>query len=98
MIRVMNRSLRSWLSRVEITQEVDEEIAFHIEMRVRELVERGLDERVARELVLARGIQDRITRFRVSVLGSGFVFPGSGSRFRVHASRFRGAGTVNPEL
>ena len=50
----MNRSLRSWLSRVEITQEVDEEIAFHIEMRVRELVERGLDERVARELVLAR--------------------------------------------
>ncbi len=50
----MNRSLRSWLWRVEITQEVDEEIAFHIEMRTRELVERGLDERVAREMVLAR--------------------------------------------
>jgi hypothetical protein len=50
----MKRSLRSWLWRVEITQEVDEEIAFHVEMRTRELVERGVDPRVAREMVLAR--------------------------------------------
>ena len=50
----MKRSLRSWLWRVDITQEVDEEIAFHIEMRTRELVERGMDPRIAREMVLAR--------------------------------------------
>jgi hypothetical protein len=50
----MKRSLRSWLWHVEIAQEVEEEIAFHVEMRTRELVERGLDERIAREMVLAR--------------------------------------------
>ena len=50
----MKRSLRSWLWRVPVSQEVDEEIAFHVEMRTRELVERGMDERVAREMVLAR--------------------------------------------
>ena len=37
----MKRSLRSWLWRVPLDQEVDEEIAFHIEMRTRELVEQG---------------------------------------------------------
>jgi len=50
----MKRSLRSWLWRVDITQEVDEELAFHIEMRTRELVDKGLDPRIAREMVLAR--------------------------------------------
>ncbi len=50
----MKRSLRSWLWRVDISQEVDEELAFHIEMRTRELVDRGLDPRIAREMVLAR--------------------------------------------
>ena len=50
----MNRSLRSWLWRVDVTQEVDEEIAFHVEMRTRELVDRGMDPRIAREMVLAR--------------------------------------------
>ena len=50
----MKRSLRSWLWGVPLDQEVDEEIAFHIEMRTRELVERGLDPRTAREIVLAR--------------------------------------------
>jgi len=50
----MKRSLRSWLWRVDVTREVDEEIAFHIEMRTRELVEKGLDPRIAREMVLAR--------------------------------------------
>ena len=32
----MKRSLRSWLWRVDITQEVDEELEFHIEMRTRD--------------------------------------------------------------
>jgi len=50
----MKRSLRSWLWSVPLRQEVEEEIAFHIEMRTRELIERGLDERIAREMVLAR--------------------------------------------
>ena len=50
----MKRSLRSWLWGVPLDQEVDEEIAFHVEMRTRELVDRGLDERVAREMVMAR--------------------------------------------
>jgi putative ABC transport system permease protein len=50
----MRRSLRSWLWRVDVHQEVDEEIAFHIEMRTRELVERGVDPREARAIVLAR--------------------------------------------
>jgi putative ABC transport system permease protein len=50
----MKRSLRSWLWRVPINEEVDEELAFHIEMRTRELVERGMEVRAAREIVLSR--------------------------------------------
>ncbi|HET9385461.1 MAG TPA: ABC transporter permease [Gemmatimonadales bacterium] len=50
----MKRSLRSWLWRVPIDQEVDEEIAFHIEMRTRELVDKGLDPGIARTMVRAR--------------------------------------------
>ena len=51
---VMKRSLRSWLWRVPLDQEVDEELALHIEMRTRELVERGMDPKAAREIVLSR--------------------------------------------
>jgi putative ABC transport system permease protein len=59
----MKRSLQSWLWRVPIDREVDEEIAFHIEMRTRELVERGLDQKAAREIVLARlGDVNRLKR------------------------------------
>jgi putative ABC transport system permease protein len=59
----MKRSLRSWLWRVDITEEVNEELAFHIEMRTRELVEKGVDPRIAREMVLARlGDADRLKR------------------------------------
>ena len=59
----MKRSLRSWLWRVDLAEEVDEEIGFHIEMRTRELVEKGVDPRIARELVLARiGDASRIKR------------------------------------
>jgi putative ABC transport system permease protein len=50
----MKRSLRSWLWRIPIDQEVDEELALHIEMRTRELVDRGLDPKAAREAAIAR--------------------------------------------
>jgi putative ABC transport system permease protein len=50
----MTRSLRSWLWRVPLDQEVDEELGLHIELRMRELVERGLDPKTAREIVLSR--------------------------------------------
>jgi putative ABC transport system permease protein len=59
----MKRSLRSWLWRVPLDQEVDDEITFHIEMRTRELVEKGVDPRMAREMVLARlGDASRLKR------------------------------------
>jgi putative ABC transport system permease protein len=50
----MRRSLRSWLWRVPLDQEVDEELALHIELRTRELIERGLDPKTARDVVLSR--------------------------------------------
>ncbi len=50
----MKRSLRSWLWRIPIDQEIDEELALHVEMRTRELVERGIDPKTARELALSR--------------------------------------------
>jgi putative ABC transport system permease protein len=59
----MKRSLRSWLWGVPVEREVDEEIAFHIEMRTRELVDRGVDRKAAREIVLARlGDVNRLKR------------------------------------
>jgi putative ABC transport system permease protein len=50
----MKRSLRSWLWRVPLAHEVDEELALHLEMRTRELVARGVDPATARELALSR--------------------------------------------
>jgi putative ABC transport system permease protein len=50
----MRRLLRSWLWRVPIDEEVDEELAFHIEMRRRELVGRGMAPGQARELAERR--------------------------------------------
>ena len=50
----MRRSLRSWLWRVPVDQEVDEELAFHLEMRTRELVEAGMDPAEARRTAQAR--------------------------------------------
>jgi putative ABC transport system permease protein len=50
----MKRSLRSWLWRVPLDQEIDEELALHLELRGRELVERGMDPAAARELALQR--------------------------------------------
>ncbi|HKH71365.1 MAG TPA: permease prefix domain 1-containing protein, partial [Vicinamibacterales bacterium] len=39
---------------MSVHQEVDEELALHIELRTRELVERGLDPKRARDIVLSR--------------------------------------------
>jgi predicted permease len=50
----MKRSLRSWLWRVPLEQEVDEEVAFHLEMRTRDLIARGMDAETARETAVAR--------------------------------------------
>lgn len=50
----MRRSLRSWLWRVPLDQEVDEELAFHLEMRTRELIEGGMEPARARETATRR--------------------------------------------
>ena len=50
----MRRLLRSWLWRVPLDQEVDEELAFHVEMRTRDLIEGGMDPQQARETALGR--------------------------------------------
>jgi putative ABC transport system permease protein len=50
----VKRSLRSWLWRVPLDQEVDEEIAFHLEMRTRELIAQGIEPDAAREAALRR--------------------------------------------
>jgi hypothetical protein len=50
----MRRSLRSWLWRVPIAQEIDEELALHVELRARELVEQGIDPVTARQLAIRR--------------------------------------------
>ena len=50
----MKRSLRSRLWRVPLNQEVDEELAFHVEMRTRELIARGVDPATARDQALSR--------------------------------------------
>jgi putative ABC transport system permease protein len=50
----MKRSLRSWLWRIPIEEEIDEELALHVEMRTRELVARGMDPQTARDAALRR--------------------------------------------
>jgi putative ABC transport system permease protein len=50
----MKRSLRSWLWRVPIEEEIDEELSLHLEMRTRELIERGLDPATARRRAMER--------------------------------------------
>ena len=53
----MKRSLRSWLWRVPLDQEFDEEIALHIEMRTRELIAEGLAPDEARAVAVVEGEQ-----------------------------------------
>jgi len=50
----VKQSLRSWLWRVPLDQEVDEELAFHLEMRTRELIARGMDPVAARREAASR--------------------------------------------
>jgi putative ABC transport system permease protein len=50
----MRRLRRSWLWRVPVTQEVDDELAFHVEMRTRELVESGMTPDAARRAATDR--------------------------------------------
>ena len=50
----MKRSLRSWLWRVPLDREFDEEIELHIEMRTRELVDHGIDPAAAREIAIRK--------------------------------------------
>src|SRR6187402_3059036 len=50
----MKRSLRSWLWRLPIDQEIDEELALHVENRTRELIARGMDPKTAREVAVSR--------------------------------------------
>jgi len=50
----MKRSLRSWLWRVPIDEEIDEELSAHIEVRIRDYVARGMDPASARELAMKR--------------------------------------------
>lgn len=50
----MKRSLRSWLWRVPLDREFDEEIELHIEMRTRELVESGMEATTARAEAIRR--------------------------------------------
>jgi hypothetical protein len=50
--RITKCSLRSWLWRVPIEEEIDEEISPYLETRTWELVERGMDSAAARALAL----------------------------------------------
>ena len=50
----MKRSLRSWLWRVPVDQEIDEELDLHVEIKTRELIQRGMEPAAARELALKR--------------------------------------------
>jgi putative ABC transport system permease protein len=59
----MRRLLRSWLWRVPVAQEVEEEIAFHVEMRTHDLVARGMAPDAARRAAARRlGDLDAIKR------------------------------------
>ena len=50
----MKRSLRSWLWRVPLDQEFDEEIALHIEMRTRELMGGGMGPASSRAIAVQK--------------------------------------------
>ncbi len=65
----MRRSLRSWLWRVPLDQEVDEELAFHLEMRIRELMADGMDPEQARATAVRR--MGDVTSVRQSMVSLG---------------------------
>jgi putative ABC transport system permease protein len=53
-MKKVTRSLRSWLWRLPIDQEIEEELALHVENRTRELIARGMDPKIAREVAVSR--------------------------------------------
>jgi putative ABC transport system permease protein len=64
----MKRSLRSWLWRIPLDREFDEEIALHIELRTRELIDRGIDPGTAREMAVRKlGDLDALKRTCVNL-------------------------------
>jgi putative ABC transport system permease protein len=50
----MKRSLRSWLWRIPLDREFDEEIELHIDMRTRELIDQGVEAATAREIAIRK--------------------------------------------
>ena len=50
----MKRSLRSWLWRIPLDREFDEEIELHIDLRTRELIDQGVDPPTAREIAIRK--------------------------------------------
>jgi putative ABC transport system permease protein len=50
----VKRSLRSWLWRVPLDREFEEEIAMHLEMRTRELIAAGMDPAAARAAAIRK--------------------------------------------
>ena len=65
----MKRLLRSWLWRVPVEEEVDEEIAFHVEMRTRALIAQGKDPTTARQMAV--GHLGDVTRLRQTCVDIG---------------------------
>lgn len=58
----MGRRIRAWLFRPSASQEVEDEVTFHLEMRIREYVASGVDPEAARRLAEARmGDRDRLS-------------------------------------
>ena len=65
----MKRLLRSWLWRVPVEEEVDEEIAFHVEMRTRALIAQGKDPTTARQMAV--GHLGDVTRLKQTCVDIG---------------------------
>jgi hypothetical protein len=64
----VRRSLRSWLWRVPLDQEVDEELSLHVELRTRELIAQGMDPKAAREMATRRMATSDASHARASTL------------------------------
>jgi putative ABC transport system permease protein len=50
----MKRSLRSWLWRIPLDREFDEEIELHVDMRTRELIDQGVEPAAARAIAIRK--------------------------------------------
>lgn len=65
----IRRSLRSWLWRVPVKDEVDLELDLHVELRTRELIAAGMDPKTARDTAMRR--LGNITELRRTMLDLG---------------------------